>query len=184
MTDMADITGAWDPRTLPPAVQVGAGCFLERRESFSRIRSGHEGALTLGDDVGVYMWTSFDLGPDARVEIGDRSVLVGVQIMCARRITIGCDVFLSHQVIVADSDFHPVDPAQRRIDAIANSPGGDRSLRPPVHARPVVIEDGAWIGIGAIVLKGVRIGAGARIGAGTVVTSDVAPGAVVGTGAR
>jgi len=45
--------------------------------------------------------------------------------------------------------------------------------------RPVVVEDDAWIGIGAIILKGVRIGAGARIGAGSVVTSDVPAGGVV-----
>jgi acetyltransferase-like isoleucine patch superfamily enzyme len=43
----------------------------------------------------------------------------------------------------------------------------------------VVVEDDVWVGIGAIILKGVRIGAGARIGAGSVVTSDVPAGAVV-----
>jgi acetyltransferase-like isoleucine patch superfamily enzyme len=43
----------------------------------------------------------------------------------------------------------------------------------------VVIEDDAWIGIGAIVLKGVRIGAGARVEAGAVVTRDVPSGATV-----
>ena len=30
----------------------------------------------------------------------------------------------------------------------------------------MIIDDDVWIGIGAIVLKGVRIGRGARIGAG------------------
>ncbi len=42
--------------------------------------------------------------------------------------------------------------------------------------RPVIIEDGAWIGIGATILKGVTVGAGSRIGAGTVITRDVPPG--------
>jgi 2,3,4,5-tetrahydropyridine-2,6-dicarboxylate N-succinyltransferase len=51
-------------------------------------------------------------------------------------------------------------------------------LEPP-QAAPVVIEDDAWIGIGAIVLKGVRIGAGARVGAGAVVARDVPAGASV-----
>ena len=43
----------------------------------------------------------------------------------------------------------------------------------------VTIEDGAWIGAGAVVLDGVRIGAGAIVGAGAVVTRDVPPLAVV-----
>lgn len=37
---------------------------------------------------------------------------------------------------------------------------------------------GAWIGIGAIVKEGLRIGAGSTIGAGSVVLEDVAPGVV------
>ena len=42
-----------------------------------------------------------------------------------------------------------------------------------------VVERGAAIGSGAIVLGGVRIGAGALVGAGAVVTRDVAPREVV-----
>ena len=37
----------------------------------------------------------------------------------------------------------------------------------------IVIEDYVWIGIGAILLKGIRIGSGAVIAAGSVVTKDV-----------
>jgi acetyltransferase-like isoleucine patch superfamily enzyme len=44
---------------------------------------------------------------------------------------------------------------------------------------PVVIEDGVWIGSGAIVLPGVTLGRGAIVAAGAVVTKDVEPGAVV-----
>ena len=44
---------------------------------------------------------------------------------------------------------------------------------------PVVVGHDVWIGHGAIVLPGRRIGTGAAIGAGTVVTKDVPPFAVV-----
>ena len=37
----------------------------------------------------------------------------------------------------------------------------------------IVIEDYVWIGIGAILLKGIRIGSGAVIAAGSVVTKNV-----------
>ena len=46
-------------------------------------------------------------------------------------------------------------------------------------AKPVIIEDGVWIGSHAVILPGVTVGAGAVIGAGSVVTRDVAPYAVV-----
>ncbi len=49
----------------------------------------------------------------------------------------------------------------------------------------VVVEDDVFLGSGAIVLPGRRVGQGAVVGAGAVVTADVAPGAtVVGVPAR
>jgi acetyltransferase-like isoleucine patch superfamily enzyme len=42
-----------------------------------------------------------------------------------------------------------------------------------------VVEDGASLGSGAVVLGGVTIGAGSTVGAGAVVTRDVPPGATV-----
>ena len=177
--DVADITGAWDHALLPDNVEVGDGCFLERRESFSRFRSTRRPGLVIGDRTRVYMWTAFSVDPEGVVEVGEDCVLVGPSFMCAEQITIGRRVVISYQVTVADSDFHPSDPEQRRLDAEANAPEGDRSQRPPVATAPVVIEDDAWIGIGAIVLKGVRIGAGARVDAGAVVTRDVPAGTTV-----
>jgi acetyltransferase-like isoleucine patch superfamily enzyme len=179
------ITGGWDFATLPKNIRVGADCFLERRDSFKRFRSTREPGLVLGDRVKVYTWTEFNIEPTGAVEVGDDSTLVGLVFMCAESIRIGRRVIVSYNVTIADSDFHPRDPEQRKQDAIANAPEGDRSRRPPLVAKPVVIEDDVWIGIGAIVLKGVRIGRRARIGAGTVVTKDVPAGAtVVGNPAR
>jgi len=44
---------------------------------------------------------------------------------------------------------------------------------------PRVRGDDVFIGMGAMVLKGVAIGPGAVVGAGSVVTSDVEAGAIV-----
>lgn len=41
--------------------------------------------------------------------------------------------------------------------------------------KPIVIQDGAHIGIGTIIMPGVTIGEGAVIGAGAVVTKDIPP---------
>ena len=48
----------------------------------------------------------------------------------------------------------------------------------PVDTAPVKIEDNVWLGAGAIVLKGVTIGAGAVVGAGSVVTKSIPSGAI------
>ena len=43
----------------------------------------------------------------------------------------------------------------------------------PLKYAPILIKDGAHIGIGSIIMPGVTIGKGAVIGAGAVVTKDV-----------
>ncbi|MGH2411030.1 MAG: acyltransferase, partial [Chloroflexota bacterium] len=58
-------------------------------------------------------------------------------------------------------------------------------LHSAVQFAPVMIEDDSDLGVGSIVLPGVRIGRGAIVGAGAVVTRDVPAYAVVaGTPAR
>ena len=177
--DWKEITGDWDYASLPANVVLGPGCFIERKESFRRFRSTRDPGLRLGSNVIVYTWAEFSVEPGGEIAVGDDSILVGPVFMCAERISVGRRVVISYQVTIADSDFHPVDPAARRNDAIAAAPGADARLRAPLESRPVLIEDDVWIGIGAIVLKGVRIGRSARVAAGAVVTRDVPDGATV-----
>jgi maltose O-acetyltransferase len=65
--------------------------------------------------------------------------------------------------------------------------GLDFTGKPPyphVH-RPIVLEDGVWVGARAIILAGVTIGAYSVIGAGTVVSHSVPPDSIVmGMGVR
>jgi acetyltransferase-like isoleucine patch superfamily enzyme len=76
-----------------------------------------------------------------------------------------------------------------RVQMLAVNHRFDDPSRPVMHqgitAQGIVVEDGAWIGAGAILLDGVRVGAGAVLGAGAVVTRDVPPRTLaVGTPAR
>ena len=48
----------------------------------------------------------------------------------------------------------------------------------PWKSGDIVIEDGAWIGVGVIVVFPVRIGKNAMVGAGSVVISDIPDNAV------
>lgn len=177
--NLAEINGTWDYSALPANVHVGADCFLERKASFLRFRSTRDPGLVLGSGVRAYTWTEFNIEPEGLVEVGDDSILVGAVFMCAESISIGKRVVMSYHVTIADSDFHPTEAKSRRADAIANAPYGDRSSRPHVESRPVVIEDDVWIGIGAIILKGAHVGHGARIEAGAVVARNVPAGATV-----
>jgi acetyltransferase-like isoleucine patch superfamily enzyme len=61
----------------------------------------------------------------------------------------------------------------------AETPRAIPILHAPLAFAPVHIEDDADLGVGAIVLPGIRIGRGAQVGAGAVVTRDVPPYAVV-----
>jgi acetyltransferase-like isoleucine patch superfamily enzyme len=62
----------------------------------------------------------------------------------------------------------------------------DHGIAPgiPIRKQPfqtkggIIVDDEAWLGVGVIVLDGVRIGKGAVVGAGSVVTHDVPDGAI------
>lgn len=180
-----ELTGEWDYSTLPDNIRIGEGCWLERRSSFERFRSQLNPGLVLGERVKAFTWATFNIEPTGRLEVGDDSVLVGPVFMCAEHIRIGRRVNISYHVTIADADFHPIAPEERIKDAIATSPNGNSQERPPFLCRPILIGNDVSIGIGSLVLKGVRIGDGAIIEAGSVVTRDVPAGArMMGNPAR
>jgi acetyltransferase-like isoleucine patch superfamily enzyme len=93
------------------------------------------------------------------VVIGDRvTIKNGVQLWDGCRI--GNDVFIGPNATFTNDRY----PKSRN--------SGFRVL-------PVIVEDHAVVGAGAILLPGIRIGAGAAIAAGAVVTRDVPPGVLV-----
>lgn len=113
--------------------------------------------------------------PATRVVIG-RSSYVGPEtmILAETSVTIGDYVLIANRVDILDSDAHALDWRERRREAEAIARGEDYT-RDPIAAAPVVIEDDAWIGAKATILKGVTIGRGAIVAAGSVVVADVAP---------
>ena len=60
-------------------------------------------------------------------------------------------------------------------------PEGSEYIR-HTFALPVTIEDGGWIGGGAIILPGVTIGEGGVIGAGSVVAENIQANSLVPAG--
>jgi acetyltransferase-like isoleucine patch superfamily enzyme len=127
----------------------------------------------------------FAVGEEGRMIVGDYCYFTSVVLLCELEVEIGDYVVIGWNTVIADSDFHPLSPAQRIVDAVACSPLGKGRLRPPVECAKVVIEDDVWIGPAVTILKGVRIGAGSYVEAGSLVTRSVPPGSrVVGNPAR
>lgn len=104
---------------------------------------------------------------DAILTIGADFGMTGGAIVCQQAIHIGNRVTMGCNSIVTDTDFHPLNAAERRADFLAG------------ESKPVIIEDDVFIGMNALILKGVRLGAGCVVGAGSVVTRAVPPGTVV-----
>lgn len=164
----------WSPYKLPPNVRVGENTVILGDLAFKRFHSQEPDALIIGAQ-GTMDGVHFDLGPHGRMRIGDFCYFTNAVLLCELEVQIGSYVMIGWNATLADTDFHPLQPAERVADAIACSPLGKGRPRPEVLKRPVVIEDDVWIGPNATILKGVRIGAGAFIEAGSLVTRDVPP---------
>lgn len=107
-----------------------------------------------------------------RIIIGDRvSINYDCHIGCVNEVKIGDNVLLASRVYISDHSHGS--PDYQDID----TPPSERNV---FSKGPVVIEDGVWIGEGACILPGVRVGRHAIVGANSVVTRDVAPYTVVG----
>jgi acetyltransferase-like isoleucine patch superfamily enzyme len=170
--------GRWADGALPANVRVGPNSLLLGDYAFKRFRSRREPALTVGAHCtldGVH----FALGEEGRVEIGDYCYFTNAVLLCELELRIGSYVVIGWNATLADTDFHPLAPAERIADAVACSPLGRGRPRPPIERRAVIIEDDVWIGPNATILKGVRVGAGALVEAGALVTRDVPPRARV-----
>jgi acetyltransferase-like isoleucine patch superfamily enzyme len=144
-----------------------------------RIQLVRGSALELGDGLELRSWPSSNpLTPnhpavfatwsaDAVIRLGTDCKLTGATLVAASRIELGNRVLVGANAVIMDTDFHPLDLAGRRANLAAGATA-------PIH-----IEDDVFIGMNAIILKGVRLGTGCTVGAGSVVTGEVAPHTVV-----
>lgn len=130
------------------------------------ISIGHHTTLSDG-------WSLVDLDPAhsagrPKIWIGSYcTILHDFQCNASVSVEIQDYVLVAPRVFVTDSD-HIVDAEGERT-----------TLRSEVLGAPVIIENDCWLGVNAVVLKGVRIGHHAIVGANAVVTRDVAPHSIV-----
>jgi acetyltransferase-like isoleucine patch superfamily enzyme len=148
-------TGAFTPEQL---AACGPDCVFE-----ADVLVFHPENVYLGTNVYVGHRTILKGYYKNELRIGDET---WIGQMCffhsAGGITIGARVGIGPGVMILTSEHRELGRAVA-------------PLLSPVDVAPVVIEDEVNLGVGTIVLPGVRIGRGARVGAGAVVTKDVAP---------
>ena len=136
--------------------------------------------VELGENVVVHAFTNLygcrigdntRVGPFVEIQrgaaIGANCKIQSHTFVC-EGVTIEDDVFVGHGVMFIN-DKHPR----------ATRDSGELQGPADWQLLPTLVERGASIGTGAIVLGGVTIGVGAVIGAGAVVTDSVLPGLVV-----
>lgn len=170
----------WWQEAIPGNVDFGEGFYCESAQVFRHLKSKAPHAVRIGNHVSVYAGCSFAIGVNGSCAIGNFTLLNGALIMAEEQIEIGSHCLISWNVGIADSDFHPLESAQRRIDAHALAPFfKDRPARPPLRTAPVMIGDNVWIGMNAVILKGVTIGENSVVAAGSVVTKSVEANTVV-----
>lgn len=122
---------------------------------------GEQVTLTAG------MMPGLDLGPDPVIRLGNGVVLGrGSHVVASRSVVIGDDVFCGPYVYVT-SDNHSYDDPEQPIG------------RQWPRTAPVEIGAGSWLGAGAVVLPGARLGRNVVVAAGAVVRGEVPDHAVV-----
>lgn len=139
------------------------------------------GSIVIGDGsvlVSRPRWTALGVSrpvilrallPGARIMIGTSVGMSGTTICSATSVIIGDRVLFGADVMVADTDFHPVDEVPRI----------GRPIPTPGQQDAVHIGSDVFVGARSIILKGTTISDGAVIGAGSVVAGDVPARTVV-----
>ncbi len=120
----------------------------------------NNGEIVLGEKVridGRTVRVELVAWKNAHLEIGSGTFLnYGASLSAHRQVTIGSNCLIGNYVTIMDNDYHDLKEHDR-----------------PGRSEAIHIGDNVWIGIRAVILKGVTLGDGCVVGAGSVVTSDI-----------
>ena len=153
-------------------LRLGKNVFVGDRVIIYQAKDG--GPVELGDRVYIYRDTIIETGYGGSLNIGSHS---GIHPRCQLNAYLG-SIHIGQDVDIAPNcAFYSYDHGYAPNRPIREQPLETKG--------DIIVEDQAWLGVGVIVLSGIRIGKGAVIGAGSVVTRDVPDGAIaVGCPAR
>jgi acetyltransferase-like isoleucine patch superfamily enzyme len=144
--------------------QTAGMVFFGRR---LELQVGRRGRIHFGRFVWIGDGTKIRCHEGA-VEIGDKTVFgQECTISAYQRVRIGAQCVIADRAMFIDFD-HGIAEVERPIRVQG------------IYKRDTVVGSNVWIGYGACVLRGVRVGDNSVIGTNAVVTRDVPANAVVG----
>ena len=115
---------------------------------------------------------------------GKNEIKIGKNFYIGRYSQIECDSIIGNNVIFAncvalvgkyDHNYQQIGTSTRLASKIRDKDYNWKGL-----TSKIFIEDDVWIGYGAIIMSGVKIGRGSIIAAGSLVTRDIEPYSIVG----
>lgn len=164
---------------IAPSSQLMSSCFVNVMYPSNRV------FLEVGEGNILGCEFRFE-SREGYIKVGDECYIGPSLLISRNRIVIGNHVTIAWGCTIYDHDSHSLDYRERRKDIdreIANIRRGEEFIQDKdwstVNSKPIIIKDDAWIGMNAIILKGVTVGRGSVVGAGSVVTKDVPDWTVV-----
>ncbi len=142
--------------------------------------------VIVGEDCLIAANVIFE-GTGGEVLIGNRVYIGSSKIFCRNRVVFEDNILVSWGVTFYDHNSHSLDYLDRRRD-ITNVLAGYKNENgdylnnkdwSSVKSAQIIIKSDSWIGMDAMILKGVTVGEGAIVAARSVVSKDVPPFTVV-----
>lgn len=149
------------------------------------IKAPKNGRIIIGDNVtlnsdfknsntSLTTKVKFVTGYNGIIKVGNNCDLNGTCFVAYEEIEIGNFCQFASSSIISDTDFHPIDSESRMKQMRGESFSFDS-----VRKEKIVIGNNVWVGWGAIILKGVKIGDNSIVAAGAVVVNDVPANVIV-----
>ena len=167
-------------------MSIGTGTIMLSRDCLDmRLTPENRKYVTIGERGLIKAQFTFET-PQGEVHIGNNTHIGGAHFICRTRIEVGNDVTMAWGITLYDHDSHSTnweyrqhDNEQCYQDYITTGNNIAHKDWSHVNSAPIVIEDKVWIGMDALILKGVTIGEGSVVAARSVVTKDVPPYSLV-----
>ncbi|PWU13508.1 MAG: acetyltransferase [Bdellovibrio sp.] len=141
----------------------------------NRFRLAKDSILTFSNNSRIGPGFYLSVAKESSLAIGKwTNIGADFTVHCRLSIKVGHRCLISHGVTFMDYDGHYISHQRgkrgNRIESSITDTGANLG-----RGSPIVIGDDVWIGLGATILKGVKIGEGSVIAAGTRVVRDVLP---------